>query len=117
MPASMKRTALTQEVVRICRNIRPGLPWEVTVKHLNDFSSRLRASGYDEAYRLQIIKSGVSGFEKMVEVAKIGGRPVNRPRTWEQDQRQKKKELKKRDWFKEGGMMSPYLSHTHPEGS
>ena len=43
MPAKMKRT-----VVRIKRNISLELPWETTVKHLNDFSSRMRASGYDE---------------------------------------------------------------------
>ena len=29
MPAAMKRTALTQEAVRILRNCRPGLPQEV----------------------------------------------------------------------------------------
>ena len=28
MPAGMKRTVLTQEVIRIRRNIHPGLPWE-----------------------------------------------------------------------------------------
>ena len=51
MPAGMKRTVLTQEVVRIRRNIHPGLPWETTVKHLDNLSQRLRMSGYDETYR------------------------------------------------------------------
>ena len=37
MPATMKRTALTQEVVRIRRNTHPGLPWANTVSHLNSF--------------------------------------------------------------------------------
>ena len=48
MPAGMKRTVLTQEVVRIRRNIHPELPWETTVEHLNNFSERLRLSGYNE---------------------------------------------------------------------
>jgi len=29
------------------------------VKHLNDFSERLKLSGYNEEYRFQVIKSGV----------------------------------------------------------
>ena len=56
MPASMKRRVLTQEVVRICKNTRPGLQWEKTAEQLTDFSQRLRASGYKEDYRLQVIQ-------------------------------------------------------------
>ena len=91
MPAGMKRTVLTQEVVRIRKNIHPDLTWEITTKHLNNFSQRLRLSGYDEAYRYQVIKSGVEGFEKMLSQAEQGGRPINSPRTWEEDLRQKNK--------------------------
>ena len=84
-------TVLTQEVVRIRKNIHPDLPWEITAKHLNNFSQRLRLSGYDEAYRYQVIKSGVEGFEKKLSQAEQGGRPINSPRTWEEDLRQKNK--------------------------
>ena len=35
MPSKVKRTALVQEVVRIRRNIRPGLPEEVTTSQVN----------------------------------------------------------------------------------
>ena len=54
MPAKVKRTTLVQEVVRIRRNTRPGLPWDVTVKHLNEFCKRMKASGYKGS--VQIIK-------------------------------------------------------------
>ena len=53
------------------------LPWETTVKHLNDFSHRMRASGYSEKYRFEIIKSGVEGFDKMIAEEIKGGRPKN----------------------------------------
>ena len=95
MPAGMKRTVLTQEVVRIRKNIHPDLPWEITAKHLNNLSRRLRLSGYDEAYRYQVIKSGVEGFEKMLSQAEQGGRPINSPRTWEEDLRKKNKFFKR----------------------
>ena len=36
----------------------------------------------------QVLKSGVEGFDKMLEVERSG----NRPRSWEEDERQKKKE-------------------------
>ena len=84
---------LTQEVIRIRRNISKTLPWETTVKHLNDFSERMKLSGYNEDYRYQVIKSGVEGFDKMLEEEQNGGRPINRPKSWQEDKRQKKKEL------------------------
>ena len=67
MPAKMKRNVLTQEMVTIIRNIHPDLPWETTAKHLNNFNQRMRLSGYDENYIYQIIKSGVEGFDKMLD--------------------------------------------------
>jgi len=72
MPASMKRTALTQEVIRILRNCRPGLPHKIAAKHLDQFSQRMKTSGYDSNYRLQVIRSGLSGYDKMVEEERRG---------------------------------------------
>ena len=60
-----------------------------------------------------MIKSGVEGYEKMFEIEKSGRRPVNRPRTWEEDKRQRKKELEKRNWFRKGGYQIPlFVPHT-----
>ena len=116
MPAKVKRTTMVQEVVRILRNIRPGLPQEVTTKHLDYFCQRMKASGYNENYRFQVLKSGMEGHDKMLEVERGGGRPVNRPRTWDEDQRQKKKELQGKTWFRTGGFDVPlFIPHT-PHG-
>ena len=113
MPAKMKRNVLTQEVVTILRNIHQSLPRENTTKHLNIFSERMRMSGYDANYRYQIIKSGVEGFDKMLEREANEGVPINKPRTYEEDQRQKKKYSKKKSWFKKGGYDVPlFVPHT-----
>ena len=116
MPAKVKRTTLVQEVVTIRRNIRPGLPWEVTVKHLNNFCNRMKASGYNQQYRFQVLKSGMEGYDRMLETERRGGRPVNRLRSWGEDERQKKKELQSKTWYRAGGFDVPlFVPHT-PHG-
>ena len=107
MPKQMKRTTLTQEAVRVLRNCRQELPWEMKAVHLTDLSARMKASGYSEMFRQHVIMSALQGFDKMVEVAEQGGRPVNRPRSWEADLRQKKKTSKKMTWHKAGGFDVP----------
>ena len=63
-----------------------------------------------------MLKSGVEGFDKMLEVERSGGRPINRPRSWEEDERQKKKELQSKVWFRAGGYdVSLFVPYT-PKG-
>ena len=55
----------------------------------------------------------MDGFDKMVKVEREGGRPVNRPRSWEEDSRQVKKESKQQNWFRSGGYHVPvFVPHT-----
>ena len=82
------------------------------MKHLNDLVEIIRMSGYSEMYSFKIIKSGLKGFEKILEVENGGcrqaGRPVNRTRSWGEDQRQKNKEDKSKNWYKKGGFDVPH---------
>ena len=49
----------------------------------------------------------------MVESKKSWGRPINRPRSWQADQRQKQKHDKKKYWFRRGGHHVPlFVPHT-----
>ena len=113
MPANMKRTALTQLVVKIRRNTRPDLPWSITEDLLSKFCARMKASGYDEHYRYQVIKSGMEGFDHMLEEERRGGRPINAPRSWEEDRRQRSKELQPKSWFRKGGYDVPLFCPAH----
>ena len=82
----------------------------------SDFCRRMKASGYDQNYRFQVVKSGMMGFDKMLEEERRGGRPVNQLRTWDEDRRQKKKELQGKNWYKRGGFDVPlFVPHT-PRG-
>ena len=115
MPEKIKRTSLTQEGIRILRNNSQELPPEVAAGHLTDLCMRMRAAGYNEKFRLEVIKSAMHGFERMVKVEEEGGRPVNRPRSWEEDRRQVQvqKHSRQQNWFRAGGRHVPvFVPHT-----
>ena len=51
MPTKVKRTVLTQEVIRVLRNCRLELPWEEKAKFLTELAVRMKSSGYNEKFR------------------------------------------------------------------
>ena len=73
MPERIKRTTLSQEVIRILRNCHPDLPWKQKLVHLNKLTERMRDSGYPEKIREEVIEYGLQGYERMLEVEKAGG--------------------------------------------
>ena len=81
MPASVKRTSLTQYGLRILRNTKLEVPWSEKAEMLSEFSARLRDSGYNQRYRQEVINSVLSGWDKMVEEQEAGRRPINRARS------------------------------------
>ena len=101
MSAKVKMNTLTQEVIRRLRNTRVTLPWnEFQAKILTEFSKKMARSGYPEGYRAEVIKSGVLGFERQVEASRSGVKPLFRPREWQQDERRKKKMVKRAAWYR-----------------
>ena len=116
MPDKVKRTTLSQEVIRVLRNCHPDLPWERKLVHLNTLTERMRDSGYPERMREEIIQSGLKGYEKLVEVESSGGRPVNRPRKSDQTERRKEKAKRKDTWYKQGGYSSVLFVPCTPGG-
>ena len=100
MPEQMKRTTLSQEFIRILRNCHPDLPWEEKLVHLNEFTERLRDSGYPEKMRAEIVQSELKGYSNMKETERSGGRPVNRMRTLDGYERRKQRERKRQNWYK-----------------
>ena len=45
---------------------------------------KLKNSGYDEKFRLEILKSCLNGFEKIVEDEKNGIKPIYRSKAWKE---------------------------------
>ena len=50
------------------------------------------------------------------ESEKDGGRPINSPRTWEEDLRLKNKYFKKKRWYRKGGYDVPLFVPQTPRG-
>ena len=103
MSERTKRSTLTQEAIQILRNCSPSLPWTQKAAHLSDFSLRMKISGYNERYRETIIRSAITAWEKQIEKDASGECPLYRQREWKQDERRKKKEYKKTNWFRKLG--------------
>ena len=56
--------------------------------------------GWSEKFRLEMIQSGICGFEKQCRVSDAGGRPLYRSRSYEAEERRRKKALTKTSWHR-----------------
>ena len=100
MSDRQKRVSLTQEVIRILRNTKKELPDSVKNDLLSEFSLRMMMSGYSEKFRMEVISSGVAGYEKQLARAEAGTCPLYRPKGYMKEERRKEKLIKKRSWYK-----------------
>ena len=101
MSARVKINCLTQEVIRRLRNTRESLDWDdVKAPILTKFCKKMARSGYSESYRTEVIKSGVLGYERQLEASLSGEKPLFRPRGWQQQERRKRKMVRKSSWYR-----------------
>ena len=103
MPMRMKRVCLTQEVVRILRNTKKEMPKDLKDKFISEFALRMKDSGYSHKFRKEVIECGVKSYEKQVERERKGECPLHRPKGYNSEERQKKKNLKRTSWYKSKG--------------
>ena len=95
MSMRMKRQAMSQEVLRILRNTRRTLPWQLKSDMLNQFALRMKDSGYSEHIRQEIIEGWFKGYKNQLESDLKGLCPLYRPREWNREERNKKKKIKR----------------------
>ena len=55
-------------------------------------------SGYSKTFRAEILRSGLQGYDKMVDADKQGTRPMFRPKEWRKSSRWLEKRKKKKGW-------------------
>ena len=95
MPDRDKRICLVQEVIRMMRNTSKLLPKEVKTTLLSEFSFRMKESSYGKSFRLEVISSGVTGFQKQLQREIDGIRPLYRPKGYKEVERKRLKVLSK----------------------
>ena len=59
VPEKMKRTVLTQGIIRILRNC--------SLLHVEEFYMRMQYSGYNETYKPQVFKSTLNAFDLILD--------------------------------------------------
>ena len=78
LPWSLKRTVLTQEVLRVLLNCSPELPWQHVVEHANGMVKRIQYAGYDQRFRYDVVMSALSAYSKIKRSDLQGKRPMYR---------------------------------------
>jgi hypothetical protein len=114
LPWNVKRTVLTQEVLRVLLNCSYLLPWEDTVQHVEEIVLRMQYSGYNKKFRHEVVNSALKAYKQMVATERAGGRPLYRNKEWKRIERTKEKERKGRTWYKRGGYTSVIMIPTTP---
>ena len=71
---------------------------------------KLKISGYNQKFRMEILDSAIKAFEKMVEDDKSGVKPMYRSRDWNAEERQKSKLNKKFNWWNSNKSKIQYKS-------
>ena len=82
--------------------------------HLEDLSLRMQFSGYDPKFRKEVVKSGLKAYRRMEMNDKEGKIPLHRPREWKKKEREKRKRIKKEEWYQKGGYESPIFIPATP---
>ena len=75
----------------------------------------MQVSGYDQAFRLQVVKSAIHAYRVKQENERNGGTPVYRSRSWRRHDRRREKEKKKKEWYKKGGKQSVMFVPATPD--
>ena len=74
------------------------MEWERSRKVMEDWSRKLRRSGYPATMRHEVIKAALDRYKKMCMEEDEGVRPIHCPRSWKEKERRREKELKRTEW-------------------
>ena len=106
MPHSVKRTTLTQELLRIMIRCSPELKWDDVIPHLDNCMLRMQYSGYNQHFRTTTLNSALKAYDEIKRKDREGIQPMYRNKNWRKESREKDKRNKKTQWFRKGGYRS-----------
>jgi len=98
-----KRSILTQQCLKIILNCNVNIGWGRISTHLSFFMLRMQISGYDHRFRLEVLKSAINAYEKLMQKNESNASKIYRRRDWQRNVRRKEREEKKKNWYTKGG--------------
>ena len=72
VPTTIKRTVLTQEVLRVMTHCSPFLPINIRNEHTNEIMKRIQFSGYPKEFRFDVYNSAQKAYTKLKEDEECG---------------------------------------------
>ena len=97
-PLQQKRTAFTQEVIRRLLRTRKQQGCAKKQEILSEYMQLLKNSGYSTQFRKEILKSGIKGYNKILEDDKNQIKPIYISKEWEISARRMDRKTKKKSW-------------------
>ena len=79
LPKKVKLASLSQMVIKRCTHQVGRNSRDLKNKHVSRLMFKMKKSGYSKEQRLEVLLSGLRGYQGMVEDEENGVRPVNRP--------------------------------------
>ena len=100
LSSRVKRATMSNDALRRLLCCSPNLEENKRVEVMEEYARMLKRSGYSQKFRHEIISDAVQGFENMQRREQEGGQPVDRPRSYDEEGRRRRKEGKRGRWYR-----------------
>ena len=84
--------------IKILGNTSQDIPWKRKAQLLSRFSLRMKQSGYNDRFRMNVLQSARTNWERRLAQDKSGERPLHREKNWRKEERRREKDKKKKTW-------------------
>ena len=101
LPENVKMASLSQNLIRRLKHTSQNLPISFHLEAINNFSKKMRTSGYTVAQTRRVVTAGLRGFETALKRAQEEGKSIHKGAKEGAPARYRKKLLAKTTWFKE----------------
>ena len=105
----VKRNVFVNECVRRLRNCSLELPWSEKANYLTNYMARLKIAGYNQQFRVGVLRQAVARYNGMVQAHRAGKQPMYRSKHWVKENRNVAGpgagggKRKNTDWVSKGG--------------
>ena len=100
MSTKQKYSILANDLVRRLSNMGQSITMDEYVGVIDDYTYKLKASGYNQDQAREVIMSGLRGYKNKKERRKREGQPFYRPAKKTLSTRVRKKLMEKNTWYK-----------------